>query len=155
MVQNLLRDSLITGTVACAATLAVAMICGAQTRSGPVAPINATSHVLHGEHAAQALGPDLRHTVPGAALNEGAGIFWSILYEGLFGRAGERGDLATAIAGGGAVAALAYFVDYHLVPKRLTPGWEHHLSRRALAIIYGALALSFPVRGVFRYLAKP
>jgi hypothetical protein len=146
----MLRDALISGSIACVATLAAAALLSARERGSAVAPINATSHILWGEEAAQARVPDLKHTVPGVALNEGACVFWAAFYEKLFGRRAERGDIAAAVAAGGAVAALAYLVDYHLVSKRLTPGWEHHLDGRSLAVVYTALALSLPLRGLLR-----
>jgi hypothetical protein len=146
----MLRDALVTGSIACMATLAAAALLGARERGSAVAPINATSHILWGEEAAQARKPDLKHTVPGIALNEGACVFWAAFYEKVFGRRAERGDVAAAVAGGGAIAALAYLVDYHLVSKRLTPGWELQLSGRALAVMYAALALSLPLRGLLR-----
>jgi hypothetical protein len=40
------------------------------------------------------------------------------------------------------VTAGAYVVDYHLVPKRLTPGFEERLSPGALALVYAALGVS-------------
>jgi hypothetical protein len=146
----MLRDALVTGSIACVATLAAAALLGARERGSAVAPINATSHILWGEEAAQARKPDLKHTVPGVALNEGACVFWAAFYEKAFGHRAERGDIAAAVAGGGATAALAYLVDYHLVSKRLTPGWELQLSGRALAVMYAALALSLPLRGLLR-----
>lgn len=151
-----MRDALITGSIACIATLAAAALLGAKERGSAVAPINATSHILWGdEDAAQARVPDVRHTVPGVALNEGACVFWALFYEKAFGHRAERGDLRAALAGGAAVAGLAYLVDYHLVSKRLTPGWELQLSRRSLAAMYAALALSFPLRGIFRSITGP
>lgn len=146
----MLRDALVTGSIACVATLAAAALLGARERGSAVAPINANSHILWGEEAAQARKPDLKHTVPGIALNEGACVFWAAFYEKAFGGRAERGDVAAAVAGGGAIAALAYLVDYHLVSKRLTPGWELQLSGRGLAVMYAALALSLPLRGLLR-----
>ena len=146
----MLRETLITGSIACVATLAAVAWCGSRRNGNAVAPINATSHVLWGEEAAQARAVDVKHTLPGVALNEGACVFWSAFYEKAFGRAAERGEATKALAAGGAVAALAYFVDYHLVSKRLTPGWEYHLDGRSLALVYAALALSFPLRGLLR-----
>jgi hypothetical protein len=32
-------------------------------------------------------------------------------------------------------------VDYHVVPRRLTPGFEMRVSKSALALVYAALAL--------------
>jgi hypothetical protein len=39
-----------------------------------------------------------------------------------------------------AVSALAYLVDYHMVPRRFTPGFEKVLPRQALLPIYLAIA---------------
>jgi hypothetical protein len=86
----------------------------------------------------------------GTAIHTGAGVFWASVYEKLFGRHAERGDVATAFAGGAIVAALAYVTDYHVVPKRLTPGWEHRISGRSLALTYGVLAASLPLRALFQ-----
>jgi hypothetical protein len=145
-----LRDALVTGSIACIATLAAAALCGSARKGNAIAPINATSHVLWGGEAAQALRADLKHTVPGVAINEGASLFWAAIYEQAFGRRADRGEWGTALAGGAAVASLAYLVDYHLVSKRLTPGWELHLDARSLAAIYAALAISLPLRGLLR-----
>ena len=37
-------------------------------------------------------------------------------------------------------SAVAYATDYHVVPERLTPGFEKRLSNESLAIVYGVLA---------------
>jgi len=95
----MLRAALISGSIACVATLAAAALLGARERGSAVAPVNATSHVLWGEEAAQARAPDLQHTVAGVALNEGACVFWAAFYEKAFGRRAERGDVAAAVAG--------------------------------------------------------
>lgn len=145
-----MRDALITGSIACLATLAAAALCGKRKNGNAVAPINATSHILWGEQAGRALEVDAKHTASGVALNEGACVFWALIYETAFGRAADRGGKAAALAGGGAVAALAYLVDYHLVSRRLTPGWEMHLDGRSLAVVYAALALSLPLRSFLR-----
>jgi hypothetical protein len=46
------------------------------------------------------------------------------------------------------VAAAAYVTDYHVVPKRLTPGWELRISPRSLLATYAVLALALPLRGL-------
>jgi hypothetical protein len=123
---------------------------GKHDSGSAVAPINATSHVAWGEDAADVERADAKHTLLGLVINGGASVFWSALYEKAFGRAAERGQVATALLGGGAVATLAYVTDYYLVSKRLTPGWEHRVTPRSLALIYTGLALSFPLRGLLR-----
>ena len=44
-----------------------------------------------------------------------------------------------------ATSAVACFVDFHLTPPRLTPGFEHRLSHRSLAAVYGAFAVGLAV----------
>jgi len=39
-----------------------------------------------------------------------------------------------------ATAAIAAAVDYGATPRRFTPGWEFMLSKRAMAVAYGAMA---------------
>jgi len=83
-------------------------------------------------------------------LNAGACVFWATFYERYFGRAADRGDVGTALLGGGIVAAAAYVTDSHLVPKRLSPGWDHRLSGGSLGATYAVLALGLSLRGLLR-----
>ncbi|WP_236873617.1 hypothetical protein [Burkholderia sp. PAMC 26561] len=39
----------------------------------------------------------------------------------------------------GITAATAYVVDYHVVPERVTPGFEAHVPPRSFVPIYAAL----------------
>jgi hypothetical protein len=66
-------------------------------------------------------------------------VFWALFYEAL-------ADRMAPLARGAAVSALAYVVDYHVVPRRLTPGFEMRLGRPALAAIYAALAFGLSAR---------
>lgn len=147
--QETLQNAIVAGSVVCVATLAAVALRGRADSGSAVAPINASSHVIWGPEAAAADLPDVRHTVPGFAINAGACVFWATIYEASFGRAARR-DPGLALLGGPVVAALAYLVDYHLVPKRLTPGWEERVSGRSLAMIFGVMALSLPIRSLLR-----
>lgn len=49
--------------------------------------------------------------------------------------------MPAALLGGAATAALAYLTDYHVVPRRLTPGVEKRLTGRSLFLVFGALAV--------------
>src|SRR5690606_33593616 len=111
-----LRDALAAGAIVCVATLAAAAMRGRADSGSAVAPINATSHVVHGSEPAEVEAADLRHTALGVAINAGASMFWAAVYESLFGGADRRGGLVRPLLGGAAVAGLAYLVDYHLVP---------------------------------------
>jgi hypothetical protein len=69
------------------------------------------------------------------------------LYEMLAGR--RVRTRSRALAGGALTSAVAYVTDYHVVPRRLTPGFEMRLSRAALAAVYVALALGLCARDLF------
>ena len=140
-----LQDALVAGSIVAAATIAAVALRGLNDSGSAVAPINASTHVVYGPEAGDVDEPDLKHTLPGLAINAGASVFWAAVYERLFGHAVTRADLGKALLGGGAVAGLAYVLDYHLLPKRLTPGWEERVSGRSLAMIFGVMALTLPV----------
>ena len=149
-----IKDAVLSGTIVSASTAATAAACGARDSGSAIAAVNGVSHILWGSDAANVRAADLKHTVPALLLNTGATIFWAAIYERIFGHAADRGHISKALLGGGAVATLAYVTDYHVVPKRLTPGWEERVSNRSLGIIYVVLALSFPVRGLLRHWSR-
>lgn len=136
-----ITDTLTTGAVATAATTLAVAALGKAEGGNAVAPINAVSHILWGDEAASADGIDASHTIPGLALNAAAVTGWAGVHELLMPRRGPRG-LGQALAAGAAVSALAYVIDYHVVPERLTPGFEKRLSNASLLGVYAALALS-------------
>ena len=90
----------------------------------------------------------LKFTGMGLLFKSAAAMFWAGLYEKWFapriGKSLQRSALRPLV-GAAAVTAGAYITDYYLVPKRLTPGFEKRVSGKALATIYGALALGFLV----------
>jgi hypothetical protein len=151
-ISNEHLDALISGTIAGIATTLAAAACSKAERSSAVAPLNAVSHVTWGNEAARHTDVSLKYTGTGFVLNHAAAVLWATLYERWFGRAAESGDVAGALTGGAVVAGLAYLTDYHLVPERLTPGFEKRLSGRSLAAVFGALALSLPLRGLLQRL---
>jgi hypothetical protein len=145
-----LRNAALSGTVVAGTTAASVAIAGERDSGSAIAPLNATSHIAWGEPAGAVEEVDARHTLVGTALHVGACIFWATFYEKFFGRAARRGDVAKALLGGGAIATAAYVTDYHIVPQRLTPGWEYRISKRSLAATYVVLALSLPLLGLLR-----
>jgi hypothetical protein len=107
-----------------------------------ITPLNATSHIIWGDEAALQDSPSLKYTLSGFLLNHASAIFWAF-YEKWFGRgsasehdrAGGRtapAPLTEPILGAAAVTTAAYVIDYHLIPKRLTPGFEKRLSAKSL-----------------------
>ena len=120
-------------------------------RSG-AAPLNAISHWLWPERALRHCGLSARYTLTGAFIHWGASCFWSAIYEGHRqagalppppARAPARkpsapanealsNDLVDALA----LSAIAAWVDLVLVPPRLSPGFERHLSDASLCRVY-------------------
>jgi hypothetical protein len=74
------------------------------------------------------------------------------VFETLLARSSQRHSpgAGAVIAVASATATLAYAVDYHLVPKRLTPGFEAHLSGRSMFYVYATLATGLAAAGLCR-----
>jgi hypothetical protein len=119
-------------------TLALAARGRSETGSA-LAPINAVSHWYWGDHATQIDQANVKYTVPGYLTHHASSIFWAVLFEKVFGGA-MRGRLGPTLAMSAATAAVACFVDYQMTPKRLTPGFEHRLSKASLLVVYAAFA---------------
>jgi ribosomal protein S17E len=141
--KTALREGAVTGTLASLISTAVLATAGSRQAGSAVAPTNAISHWLWGDESLMAQRPDLRHTVAGYVTHHLASVFWATLYSRIYGHRDEAKELRNAIAGGIATSATAYVVDYYMVPKRLTPGYEHRISTGAMAATYGALAAGF------------
>lgn len=140
--KRLIVNSLRTGAVASVTTPAAVATFGRLEDGAAVAPINAVSHIAWGDQAARQERASLTYTATGLALNTAAVTSWAALQELTFGRRFRRPECAAALLEGVAISALAYVVDYHVVPARLTPGFEKRLSNRSLLGVYAVLALS-------------
>jgi hypothetical protein len=141
--RNHAVQSILSMTASAAgATAAAAAFCGKLELGRPAAPLNAVSHIVWGDDAMLRNGMSTKYTALGTALNTAAVATWSVVHHLVFRPDRRAPGLAPALARGAATAAVAYVVDYHLVPRRLTPGFEARLSNRSLFAIYAALAVS-------------
>jgi hypothetical protein len=50
--------------------------------------------------------------------------------------------------------AIAYAVDFYLIPKRFTPGFENRLSKKSLLLVYGIFALGLAIPALLARLPK-
>lgn len=158
--DSLTARSVVSGTVAAMVMTLAASLAGKRETDSYAAPLNATSHILWGDQAARHDETSLKYTLTGFLLNHGAAIFWAALYEKWFAGSARRAAQGSSAMGGqsalrplvGAalVTAGAYITDYHLVPRRFTPGFEMRLSGRSLALIYGTLALGLAATTIMR-----
>lgn len=138
LLRDILRTGLVSGVVSGAAALAFSRV--RNRRAAPA--MNAVSHIAWGGEPPAETGPGGRNFVVGSALHLGAATFWAAFFEILFGAA-ARGSQAAAWTSGSGVAACAFLTDYLIVPRRLRPGMEVFLSRRALVGVYAVLGAGF------------
>ena len=144
-----ISDTISTGAVAAASTTAAMAILGKLENDSAVSSINAVSHMVWGDEAVETDALDAAHTLAGASLNAAAVTAWAGVHELFMPRTGTP-TLQRALLSGAATAALAYATDYHIVPKRLTPGFEKRLSRPALFGVFATLALSLAAASLGR-----
>jgi hypothetical protein len=133
-------STLVTGTVASLASAAGLALLAKGEGKGALQPINATSHWLHGDEAARHDELDVAHTAIGFATHKASSLFWALPFEAWLAARPPRSSFEL-LRDACAMSALAAAVDYGVVPKRVTPGWELVLSKRSLFATYGALAL--------------
>jgi hypothetical protein len=127
------------------ASVAAALALGASSRiegRSAAAPLNATSHWIHGDGAAARDEFDKTHTGIGYVTHHAAAILWAGLFEALR-RRSRRTDLPAVALDAAVASATAAVVDYVLTPHRLTPGWEMVLPKRSMALAYVAMAAAF------------
>ncbi|MDQ3187242.1 MAG: hypothetical protein M3Q16_12465 [Pseudomonadota bacterium] len=135
------RNGLISGTVASIVSTVSLAILGKAELDKSAAPVNGPSQWIWGRHASYENRFSLQYTVVGYAIHHAASVFWATLHEKLRQRLSSGGSTASAIAPAIGTTAAAYVVDFYVAPKRLTPGFEHRLSKRSLLIVYGTFAL--------------
>lgn len=145
--RRLLLDALACGGAASIASTAALLAYGWRECDDVAAPLNGPSQWVWGRHAPYRNGFSWRYTFVGFLVHHLASTFWGAIYGAARGRrSGAARDVATA----GAVSGVAFLVDYHLTPQRLTPGFQNRLSRRALAGVYVAFAMGLAAGGLLR-----
>jgi hypothetical protein len=113
----------------------------------PARPFNATSHWLQGQKAGRRAAADIAHTGVGLATNQAAAMFWGTLF-GLYVASRRNPHTGSIMRDAAVMGAIATAVDYGLMPKRLTPGWELALSKTSVGLTMAAMALGLGLGGV-------
>ena len=131
-----------SGSVASVVSTAVLSVCGCVEHRDPFLPLNGPSQWVWGRHAPHVPGFSIRHTVAGYVIHHTMSVLWATVFEKMrAGKAATRGPvhpLGAAVA----TSAAACFVDYRVMAKRFTPGFEKQLSRWSLLATYSAFALA-------------
>jgi hypothetical protein len=137
-----IEQTLLCGAGAGLASVAAIALLAKVERRPVLGPINASSHWLWGD--ADAARPakdgraDLAHTAVGGATNIGAGLFWGAILGAL--RNPARNAPGQLVRDGALLGAVAGVLDYGLLPRRLSPGWELALSGRSVVLAMAAMA---------------
>ncbi|MGN6519599.1 MAG: hypothetical protein ACTHK2_09280 [Dokdonella sp.] len=125
---------LASGSIASLASTAVVVWASRRHTGYAAAGTNAASQGVFGENARRRRRASVLHTAIGYAIHHASSLLWTRAYCSDFARRWipSRGARAAT------VALLAALVDYGVVPRRFTPGFEAHLPRRAIAVVYAA-----------------
>jgi hypothetical protein len=149
---GLVARTVITSAAASAASaLALALLARVEGR-GALRPLNASSHWLNGNAAVRDARPDTKRTAVGLVTHHLATMLWSGILESMLGA--RKRTLPLRVLNGAAVAMLSAFVDYVLMPRRLSPGWELALTRKSMAGAFSAMAVGL-IAGAFAARSGP
>ncbi|WP_395140976.1 hypothetical protein [Schlegelella aquatica] len=134
-------DVLLMGSLASLASTAVLAWLARREGASPLAPVNAPSHWVHDEQALAQDDASVRYTVTGAAIHHACSVFWAAVFERWApSRASSPASFGAVVRDALALTAIAAWVDFRLMPRRFTPGFERRLSGRSLAWGYAAFA---------------
>jgi hypothetical protein len=150
----MLGRAAVAGTLAAVASTLVLAWRGGREAGSAVLPLNAPVHWLQGDAALHDRSPSVRRTGASQLIHWASSVFWALGFEAWRGRREARTP-ANLLAGAAAVSAVAAAVDLKLVPHRLTPGFQEHLSRRGLAWVYAGFAAGLAVGGVLLNRRRP
>ena len=139
--KQCLAQGLVAGSLASVLSMAGAALASRRQTGSAAAATNAVSHWLWGDESLYRNSTTLTYTGVGYATHHAASVFWGTLHALA---AHNRPALQTpkGIALGAlATSVVAAVVDYQVVPRRFTPGFEHRLSTGAMVGIYALLAV--------------
>lgn len=141
LLRNTIKRTVAAGSFASILSAMALTVLGRRETGSAAAPINAVSHWFWDREALRRNGIDARHTLVGYVTHHGAALFWAGLYAWAIHGRPKLLEPAAVVAGSVATSAVACFVDFNMTPERLTPGYEHRLSRGALTGVYAAFAV--------------
>jgi hypothetical protein len=130
--------AVITSAAASAASAAALAILGAREGRGALRPLHASGHWLQGGRNAARNQPTFVRTGVGLTTHHLATLFWSLLMEKALGP--RKRTLPELAVTGALTSVLAAAVDYLVMPRRLSPGWELALTRKSMAGAFSAMA---------------
>lgn len=138
MTVSTLFRALVSGTIASVVTAVGLAVLSRAEGKHPLAPFNASSHWLFGDNNIKLDGFNPQQTSIGLLTHHASAIFWALIYEfGAVSLVPKGYREATAAP----TAVFAALLDYGLLPRRLTPGWELAVSKRSVSAGFLLLGL--------------
>lgn len=135
--DGLLRKAMISDSIASLLSAVFLAILGKGELGKTAAPINGPSQWIWGKYASFLNYFSWRYTGVGYVIHHAASIFWAIFYEKINPSKNCQGIVIPTIM----VGAVAYIVDFYVVPERFSPGFERRLSKKSLFTVYSIFAL--------------
>lgn len=137
---------LVDGALAAGLSAAVLLWRGRRDAGSAAAPINAVSHWAWPEEALRRDDMTWRFTGTGSAVHWASSTMWAYVYRKLRAHR-SRPTRANAVLDAIAVTAVAAVVDFRVVPKRLSPGFEERIGPGGLALVYASFAAGLAISG--------
>ena len=134
--RNAWRDGVRSGTLASITSTAALMAFGRREANDVAHPVNGPSQWVWGQGAPHVRGFSMKHTVTGYIIHHAMSVFWAVLFEKLR----PRAPIPT-IAAAGITASVAYVVDFKMVPRRLSPGFDVALPPGGIFATYACFAV--------------
>jgi hypothetical protein len=152
--RRIVADALVCGSVASVSSTLAVSACGRMDGAGLASGTNATSHWLWGSAARRRRAPSGRYTLVGYAIHHASSVWWGAIHVLLLDASRRRridvDERVRCVGLAAAVSVVAWLVDYHVVPRRLTPGFESHLRPRSMAAVYAAFGAGLALSSLAR-----
>ena len=129
----------LSGAIAAVLSSVVVAACSACEARAPFAGVNAASQWFWGRRAKRHTRPSWRYTAVGYLVHHFSSLLWAGIYEWWCVRRPASPTVSAARAA--AVATAACVVDYTVTPRRFRPGFERHISRPSIAVVYVAFGV--------------
>lgn len=149
----MLRYLLFCGVSAAVGSYAAVAAASKLEGKGALRPANATSHWMHGPEAGRRDDADLSHTLVGGITHVASAFFWALPFAVRLAHRPPR-EARTLFRDAALLSAFAAAFDYLVVPKRLTPGWEHALSQKSVGAGFVGLGLGLASGGLLAELDR-
>lgn len=132
------RQVVFTGTGAVVGTLLAMSILATRRGKSLTEVLNTSTHIFDRRAETTDSSFSFQRTGLGTMVNIGAAFFWGSVAAYAMANLQRRGT-GGKLAAGCLTATVAGTVDYGLLPRRLTPGWEFVLPPTDIAIIFACM----------------